>query len=276
MKARLLTLICALASISLPSYSQEENKQEKPGFWEKHKEQKHQKRLKQDRYITQGTAAMLDMAYDTKMSPLIYRGFGLAYQTGQTTYDPRFLNIDRLDLMAGALSGADLFSQFTPRFMASNAYLKWLTDSTQNYRIALGGGLRYGYTARVNPTLENSTYSHDIFGSLMTSFYIDKAIKFQGKNFVVDAMADLDLLSLINRHPGYTVIGTFATYLRPIGGFTHFSSSIGITFPLSKYTNENRYRIGYTWDMYGMAEFDRTKFLRMANHRFGITYYFKH
>ena len=204
---------------------------------------------------------------DTRMTPLVYSGFGAGFSFSDEVVRERWL-------WPTAVTGRYAMPTGSPALAGTYQSISADVETAILYRIpetrlSAGGGVRGGAHARVYDKLSNSSANTDIVVSLNAGVDWRLPFTLAARPLEWSIGAATPVFSWVGRFPQYALYG-LASYWAPPWRFARFTFETGLTWEL-RWSAENTARLAYTWDFYGMNEIDGLHVLRIATHTVSLT-----
>lgn len=201
-------------------------------------------------YRTGGIAAAYSGLQDTRMSPLIFRGMGVALDVQRLSYGTKKLSDWQLKLTY--IAGFSNRDQYSPmhlgRIDLNYAYQRKIP--TKKGKLYLGAALNNLLNLRLYNPLGNNAFAMDYTLALSpkATWLLENIGK---KNSMLLVSGGLSAVSFALRYPEFAYRGLEIQVLG-MGRFNRYFFEIGWS-PKLRYSNENRMYVAYLFDAYNFA-----------------------
>lgn len=224
------------------------------------------------RYNTGGFHFSYAGFQDTRMSPLIYRGIGGAFDFQTISYSDKSFKSMQLkflyNLMYSKVSGSQALHFGGINFNYN--YQRRIKKVKERFYV--GGTVENIIGARLfNPLGNNAFGFHDNFVLSPLVSYVWE--EFINKNWNLIARGGFGVFSLSLRYPEYAYTGIEFQVLG-IGKYNRYFFEIGIS-PRLKNSMENRFYFSYLFDAYSFSSSNDDKKLAQYQHGFKFSYFLK-
>jgi hypothetical protein len=215
-----------------------------------------------DAWFFAGPSAAFVNIQDTRMSPLRYPGAGAGFAFTDEIVREKWLWPTGVAARYAVPQGPDVL----PGLYQSISWDAWtaLLYRFADTGLATGGGVRGGMHFRVYDKLSNSAFNSDSIVSLTANGAWEEQFAAGDRELILGVRLALPLFSWVGRTPAYAFEG-LASYWVPPWKFLRATVETSLTWPL-RWSGENRAKLSYTWDAYGMNEQDGLHTLRVGIH----------
>lgn len=229
---------------------------------------------KYDNYTVVGLIGAFGSTQDTKMAPSIYAGPGAGLRHEMLRMASKNMVWSKAEGIASTMGRTFMegdYMDVTIRYQM--AYLfktPWLKN-----QLFLGAGLDALNQYRDFGALGNSGIYNDLAIALTpTAMYLRKT-NFKERDTWLFVRTHFNLFSYVNKLPVYGLSSDGSSnYYAPVGQFNRFGMEIGYS-RLRKWSSENRFGVSYSWDFYGMNEYDGLFATRSGQHLLTFSWWTK-
>jgi hypothetical protein len=202
---------------------------------------------------------------DTRMSPLLYPGYGFGLSLNDQVVRPDWL-------LSTAISGRyNIVS--VPRELPGfyqNSFVELESVAHRNLpgRLSVGAGFRAGANSRVYDKLGNSGRNADIMVSGLAALRWQSPVEFRRRDAQIHLRGTSPVFSYVGRYPEYSLFG-LASHWAPPWQFVRITVEAGLRMSM-RWSSENALRLLYTWNFYSLDELDGLHTLRYGSHTVGL------
>ncbi len=220
-----------------------------------------------DLWIHAGPAAGYVNLLDTRMSPLVYSGFGPGFIFSADLVRERFFWPHTITGRYVRPSGTDVLAgEYESMSGEADVALLYRFVGTG---FAAGGSMTGAAHLRSYPKLQNNAFNSDVSISLNASGRWDLPFTALSRSMVYHVRANLPLVAWVSRTPAYAAHGT-AHYWAPLTRYIRFTVETGLTWTM-RWSNENTVRLRYAWEYYGLDPLDGLYPLRVGTHTVSVS-----
>ncbi len=218
-------------------------------------------------WIHAGPAAGYVNLHDTRMSPLVYSGFGPGFLFSVDIERERFLWPHTISGRYVRPSGSDVLpGEYESMSAEADVALLYRFAGTG---FAAGGSITGSAHLRSYPKLQNNAFNSDVSVALNASGRWEAPFTALARSMVYHVRADVPLVSRVSRTPAYAAHGT-AHYWAPLVRYIRLTLETGLTWTM-RWSEENTVRLRYAWDYYALDPFDGLYPLRVATHTLSLS-----
>ena len=246
---------------------------EKPGVIKRFKVWRLERIAATDAYLTLSPAAMYVNLRDTRMTPLIYSGFGFGGTIQDFEIHPRMLWITTVTGYLAAPTVPDVLPGFYQN-IAGELDLDYLyrvpgIGRASGGELAAGGGISGGINVRSYDKLQNSALNFDIIVSINAGARWQHDFTILGRTISWFLYGSTPLFSYVGRYPEYTLHG-IQSYWLPPWRFARATVESGLNTNL-RWSEENRMQFSYRWEFTALDEIDGLHILRTGTHQVALS-----
>ena len=273
LSALLSALLAGLALLMAPAslHAQEEE----PSLWERFLQWREERIEVTDSYSVSSIGPGYAAIQDTRMTPLVYRAPTFTAYSQERVYRPRealfstFVFQFAYPLNERTLSGDATY--LNPRGTIDIAYLR--NPAPEQLRV--GGSLSTTGNLRTLDSLGNSALNFDIITSINASARWEDEFTLLNRPAKWYVHATTPLFSNVIRSPAYNLsFEGAAVHWSPPWDFYRLRLNVGVS-RLLKHSEENRYSIDYSYDVYGRMDEPTGHRLTIGTHSLTFGYSLK-
>ena len=272
-RRRFCLLLLVLIAVSAAGETIDSEDDAHANLWARFRAWRLERIAETDAYLLVAPTAVYVNLQDTRMSPLVYSGFGAGVVMQDAIERPRWLNTTTFSAhVAVPEVPAVLPGTYQAIGLAADAAFLYRLPGVGKKaegELAAGGSLSATGNIRVYDKLQNSALNADIVASVNASLSWQMQFTLFGQPVTWSLRAKTPLFSYVGRAPEYTLHGLSSSWAPP-WSFARATVETGLGMPL-RHSNENRIRLWYGWDFYAFSEFDGLHVLRIATHQIGLS-----
>lgn len=222
-----------------------------------------------DAWLSFGPAGTYVNLQDTRMSPLVYSGFGPGAVISDRVVRSDWIWPTTVTFLYAFPQGPRELQGFYSDIAGSlsSLFLRRVEGIRAEY--AVGGGISGSTNVRLYTKLQNSFQNVDIVVSVSASGQAEVPFTFLNRAMVWSTRATVPLFSYVGRAPEYSFRG-YSNYWKPPWQFFRATVETGLRWGL-RWSAENESELLYSWDFYAMKELDGLHALRIATHTISLS-----
>jgi hypothetical protein len=270
----LFLVACLLPPATATADETRENQEtEKPGLFQRFRAWRLDKIAETDAYLLLAPTTTYVNLQDTRMTPLIYGGFGFGFVLQDLVIWPNLISDTTFTGHFSAPSVPDVLPGIYQNINGTMdmAYLYRVpgVGSAIGGQLAAGGSLSAGTSFRLYDKLQNSALNFDIVASVNASARWGLSFVVFNRSLTWHLAGTTPLFSYVGRYPEYTIDG-LRSYWAPPWVFPRITIETGLGTGL-RWSEENRVELSYTWDFYALNELDGLHVLRIGTHQLALS-----